>query len=44
VRKQVDYERIGVPEFWVIDRPQREMRQWQLEAGRYELTRLPPGA
>ena len=44
VRKQVDYERIGIPEYWVIDRPQREVRQWLLEAGRYELTRLAPGA
>src|SRR5205814_2261839 len=43
VRKQVQYERIGIREYWVIDRPQREVRQWLLEAGRYELTRLPSG-
>jgi Uma2 family endonuclease len=42
VRKQIDYERIGVREYWVIDRPQREVRQWLLEDGRYELTRLAP--
>ena len=43
VAKQVHYERIGIREYWVIDRPQREVRQWLLEGGRYELLRLPLG-
>ena len=41
--KQVHYERIGVRECWVIDLPQREVRQWLLEEGRYQLVRLSPG-
>ena len=43
VRKQVQYELIGIREYWVIDRPQREVRQWLLEGARYELLRLQPG-
>jgi Uma2 family endonuclease len=43
VRKQADYQRIGIREYWVIDRPQREVRQWLLEGGRYQLTRLTRG-
>ncbi len=44
VRKQVRYEQIGVREYWVIDRPQRELRQWLLEEEGYRLTRLKPGS
>ncbi len=43
VQKQVEYEQIGVQEYWVIDLPRREVRQCLLEEGRYDLQRLGPG-
>lgn len=42
VRKQVQYEAIGIPEYWVIDLRQREVRQWLPEEGAYRLQRLKP--
>ncbi len=43
VQKQVEYEQIGVQEYWVIDLPRREVRQCLLEDGRYRLERLGAG-
>jgi len=40
VQKQVEYERIGVQEYWTIDLPWREVRQCLLDETRYELMRL----
>ncbi len=44
VQKQVEYEQLGVREYWVIDLPRREVRQWLLDEGRYRLQRLGPGS
>lgn len=44
VQKQVRYEAIGIQEYWVIDMPQREVRQMVLENGAYRMERLRAGA
>lgn len=43
VQKQVRYEAIGIQEYWVIDLPQKEVRQMLLEDGVYRMERLQPG-
>ena len=42
VEKQVQYEAIGVAEYWVIDLPQREVRQFVLEQGAFRRNPVPP--
>jgi Uma2 family endonuclease len=37
VSKQVQYEEIGVQEYWVIDLPAREVRQYVLSQGEFQL-------
>jgi Uma2 family endonuclease len=44
VQKQARYEAIGIQEYWVIDMPQREVRQMALEEGAYRMERLRAGA
>src|SRR5207247_9804735 len=43
VQKQVRYEQIGIQEYWVIDLPQREVRQMLLDQGAYRTERLHAG-
>lgn len=40
VRKQAQYQDAGVLELWVIDLPQRDVRQYSLEADRYQRVEL----
>lgn len=44
VQKQAQYERIGVAEFWVVDLPRRELRQYVLEDGELRRVDAEPGA
>lgn len=44
VRKQARYEEIGVAEFWVVDLPRRELRQFVLEEGELGRVSAEPNA
>jgi len=41
VQKQAQYQEVGVAELWVIDLPQRELRQFTLDEGAFR--RIPAG-
>jgi Uma2 family endonuclease len=40
VQKQIEYARIGVQEYWVIDLPGQEVRQCLLDGGSYRMLRF----
>jgi Uma2 family endonuclease len=43
VRKQAQYQEVGVTELWVIDLPRRELRHFLLDAGTYRRVSAPAG-